>query len=137
MIKAPKEIAARVRWFELVGNELLKYNSQKETNLLYEFSEKALADLLDYHKKNKVPAKEFIINRSHFTGEVLIFKGTEDVVFSDEINHKIQQAYSNSKLLFFKDGHWMQNYKEKYILVRNSFLNKGFSSELFNKLTIE
>ncbi|NOU17471.1 MAG: hypothetical protein HOO91_07930 [Bacteroidales bacterium] len=137
MIKSPKEIAARVRWVELVGYDLLNYDSQKEINLLYEFSTKAISDLLDYYKENKISAKTFDINRSNFKGEVLILKGTEDVVFSDKINLKIQQSYPNSKLLFFKDGHRMQNNVEKYILIRNSFLNEGFKSEKFIKLTSE
>ena len=38
LVQSPKEIAARIRWFELAGYDLLKYDSRKETNLLYEFS---------------------------------------------------------------------------------------------------
>lgn len=135
MIKPPQEIAARVRWFEIVGYDLLRYDSQKETNLLYEFSLKVISDLLEYHKNNNIPVKKFDLKRSEFLGEVLILKGTEDVVFSDEINQKIQQSYPNSKLLFFKDGHKMQNDTEKYIHIRNTFLNQGFNSEEFIKLT--
>lgn len=137
MIKPPKEIAARIRWFELVGYDLLKYANQKENNLLYELSAKAVSDLLIFHQENKIVPKTFIINRSNFLGEVLILKGTEDVVFSDEINNKILRSYPNSKLLFFKDGHRMQNDIEKYILIRNTFLSKGFNTEEFIKLTNE
>lgn len=129
MIKPPSEIMARVRWFELIGYDLMKYNSEKETNLLYELSEKAISDVLEYHRTNNILPKEFIINRNQFTGEVLILKGTQDVVFSDEINYKIQQAYPNAKLLLFNDGHRMQNDKEKYMLIRNTFLNEGFDAE--------
>lgn len=135
MIKPPSEIMARVRWFELVGHDLIKYNSKNQTNLLYELSSKAVSDLLEYHKKNNLHAKEFKINRSEFRGEVLILKGNEDVVFSDEINHKIQQAYPNAKLLFFKDGHRMQN--AKYIKIRNSFLSEGFNTDNLKKLMNE
>lgn len=137
MIKPPSELMARVRWFELVGYDLMKYNSEKETNLLYELSSKAVSDLLEYHKKYKIPAKSFKINRSDFLGEVLILKGTEDVVFSDEINYKIQQAYPNTKLLLFKDGHRMQNDIEKYINIRTAFLNDGLNSDNFKRLTNE
>lgn len=133
MIKPPSEIMARVRWFELIGYDLMKYNSEKETNLLYELSEKAISDVLEYHRTNNILPKEFIINRNQFTGEILILKGTQDVVFSDEINYKIQQAYSNAKLLLFNDGHRMQNDKEKYMLIRNTFLNEGFDAEEFNQ----
>ncbi len=131
MIKPPKEISARVRWFELVGNDLMRYESQKEINLLYELSSKAVSDLITFHKTNNIPAKEFIINRSSFSGEVLILKGTEDVVFSDEINRAIQHNYPNARLMLFKDGHRMQNDKEQYIKIRKSFLLEGFSSVIF------
>lgn len=137
MIKPPSEIMSRIRWFELVGYDLMKYNSEKETNLLYELSSKGVSDVLEYHQKNKIPAKEFKINRSGFIGEILILKGTEDVVFSDEINKKIQEAYPNSKLIFFKDGHRMQNDKEKYIKIRNTFLNEGLNSDNIKRLMNE
>jgi pimeloyl-ACP methyl ester carboxylesterase len=137
MTKSPSEIMARVRWFELVGYDLMKYNSEKETNLLYELSTKAVSDLLEYHRNNNISPKQFNIKRSEFPGEVLILKGREDVVFSDEINNKMQRAYPNAKLLFFKDGHRMQNNKEKYYNIRNAFLNEGINSDKFKKLIDE
>lgn len=135
MIKSPREIAARVRWFELVGYDLLQYNSKDETNLLYEFSAAAVSDMAEYYRSNNIHPKQFVINRSGFTGEVLIIKGTEDVVFSDEISRKIQRAYTNSKVLFFKDGHRMQNDVGTYRKIRNAFFDEGFDSEKFNVLT--
>lgn len=135
IIKSPNELAARVRWFELVGNDLMRYDSEKETNLLYEISGETVSDLLVYHKNNNKSTKEFVIERSNFSGEVLIIKGTEDVVFSDTINIEIQKSYPNSKLLFFKDGHRMQNDKEHYQKIRTTFLDKGFGSVEFINLT--
>jgi pimeloyl-ACP methyl ester carboxylesterase len=135
VIKTPGELAARVRWFELVGYDLMRYDSEKETNLLYEISGKAVSDLLDYHKNNNKPAKEFLIERNRFSGEVLLLKGTEDVVFSDAINVEIQKSYIRAKLLFFKDGHRMQNDKENYQKIRTLFLEKGFESSEFINLT--
>ncbi len=129
LVQSPKEIAVRIRWFELAGYDLLQYNSRKETNLLYEFSLKAISDLIDYHRINKIPAKEFVINRDDFQGEVLILKGREDVVFSDTINIAMSKAYHNSRILFFNDGHRLQNDKEKYIQIRNSFLDSGFAAK--------
>ena len=55
----------------------------------------------------------------------------------DEINKKIQEAYPNSKLIFFKDGHRMQNDKEKYINIRNTFLNEGLNSDNIKRLMNE
>jgi len=134
VIKSPNELAARVRWFELVGYDLMRYDSEKETNLLYEISGEAVSDMLDYHKNNNKSAKEFIIERNKFSGEVLILKGTADVVFSDAINIEMQKSYPNSKLLFFNDGHRMQNDKEHYQKIRTIFLEKGFESAEFINL---
>lgn len=134
VIKSPSELAARVRWFELVGYDLMRYDSETETNLLNEISVEAVSDLLDYLKNRNKSPKEFVIERGKFPGEVLILKGTEDVVFSDAINEEIQRSYPNSKLLFFKDGHRMQNDKEYYQKVRSVFLEKGFGSPDFMSL---
>lgn len=134
IIKTPDELAARIRWFELVGNDLMRYNSENETNLLYEISSETVSDLLDYYKNNSKSPKEFFIERNDFKGEVLILKGTEDVVFSDAVNLEIQKSYPNAKLLFFKDGHRMQNDKEFYRKIRSAFLDKGFKSEEFTNL---
>lgn len=133
-IKSPSELEARVRWFELVGYDLMSYDSEKETNLLSEISVEAVSDLLEYFKNTNRSPKEFVIERGKFLGEVLIIKGTEDVVFSDAINVEIQRSYLNSKLLFFKDGHRMQNDKELYQKVRSAFLDKGFGSYEFMDL---
>lgn len=134
MIKPPTEIAARMRWFELVGYDLMSYNNKKETNLLYEISEITISDVLEYHKMGKIPAKEFSLKRRPFMGEVLLLKGTEDVVFSDTINIQMQKAYRNAELLFFKDGHRMQNNKDFYQKIRHTFLNEGLKSDAFLNL---
>lgn len=134
MIKVPSEIAARVRWFELTGYDLMRYNSQTETNLLYELSSRTISDLVAYCRLNHISPKEFIIDRKEFQGEVLILKGTEDVVFSDEINRKLQESYSHSRLLLFKDGHRMQNNVNQYVRIRNTFLDSGFASQAFKNM---
>lgn len=134
IIKTPDELAARVRWFELVGDDLLRYDGQTETNLLYEISSVTVSDLREYHVASQRPAKAFEISRENFTGEVLILKGTEDVVFSDAVNIAIGNAYKNSKILFFKDGHRMQNDRERYRKLRTAFLEKGLASEEFRRI---
>jgi len=129
LVKSPRTIAARVRWFELVGLDLLEYDPEEGINLLYEISMVALSDFVErYRKSGQSPAGLYV--KRDFLGEVLILKGTEDVVFGDEINRKLQQAYPNARLLFFKDGHRMQNDKEKYRKLRVSFFDKGFASEM-------
>jgi len=125
MIKSPKSLAVRIRWFELVGHDLLKYDSSKRTNLLYELSLVAVSDVLEYHKVHNIPPKEFKIERD-FNGEVLLIKGTEDVVFGDDINIILQKAYPNAKIVFFEDGHRMQKDQIKYRAIRSQFLTNGF-----------
>lgn len=125
LIKSPKELEARIRWFELVGSDLMHYDAKNETNLLYEISLVAVSDILAFHQEHNLVPKEFNIKRD-FAGEVLIIKGTEDVVFGDEINHILQKSYPNARILFFKDGHRMQNNKNKYQAIRTNFLENGF-----------
>lgn len=129
MIQAPREIAARVRWFELVGHDLMAYDAQKGINLLYELSTAALPELIAYCRNNNYKPKIFTIDRT-FAGEVLILKGTEDVVFSDFINQRIQQTYPNARLILFKDGHRMQHNTGLYREIRTAFFKKGFESKL-------
>ena len=125
IIKSPKELAARIRWFELVGNDLMHYDSKKETNLLYELSLVPVSDVLEFHRIHNLDPKEFEIKRD-FTGEVLIIKGTEDVVFGNDINIILQKTYPNAKVLFFEDGHRMQKDMAKYRTIRTQFLTNGF-----------
>lgn len=125
LIKAPKSIAARIRWFELVGHDLINYDGKTETNLLYELSLVAISDVLNYFKNNDLTPREFSIKRD-FAGEVLILKGTEDVVFGDSISLELQKSYPNAKILFFNDGHKFQKNKTKYRQIRTEFLTNGF-----------
>lgn len=125
LVRSPKEIAVRVRWFELVGADLLDYDPRKGINLLYEFSRAILPDFIDFCKTTHYRPRDFAINRD-FAGEVLILKGREDVVFGDSVNRAIQAAYPHSRLLFFDDGHRMRNDPPKYRAIRVDFLNNGF-----------
>ncbi len=134
MIKSPSAVAARVRWFELVGSDLINYKVDSETNLLYEFSKIFLSDFLEYYISRKIKPKEFKLNRNDFLGELFILKGKEDVVFSDSINLKIKQAYPNSKIAFFNYLHkYMKNIKY-YKDLRLEFFKNGFKSSQFENL---
>lgn len=124
MVQAPNSLMARVRWFELVGADLLPYDNGKRTNLLYELSSVAVGDLLDWHRRNHVPAKRFDIDRS-FPREVLILKGHDDVVFADATSELIRAAYSNARVAYFTGGHRLQG--EKLRATRVGFLQRGFA----------
>jgi len=127
IISAPREVAARVRWYELTGNDLLRYDPQKGINLLCEISKATLADFIEYSNNSGHQPRQFRITRN-FPGQVLILKGTRDVVFGDEINRKLQQSYPQAQLLFFDDGHRMQLDPVKYRKLRVNFLKGGFTS---------
>jgi len=134
MIKSPSALAVRVRWFELIGSDLMNYNEDSKPNLLYEFSKIFVSDFLEYCKNENIKPKVFKLNRNDFTGEVLILKGTEDVVFSDSINLKIKQTYPNSKIAFFNDGHRFMNNLDYYKELRLEFFKNGFKSSQFENL---
>ncbi len=125
MIKAPKSLMARVRWFELVGADLVSYDPRAGTNLLYDISQVAVSDVLDWHRRNHIAPKRFIIDRG-FPGEVLILKGRDDVVFGDAINRRLRDAYPKARLLLFDDGHRLQRDPAAYRAIRKAFLTGGF-----------
>jgi pimeloyl-ACP methyl ester carboxylesterase len=127
MIKTPKSLMARVRWFELVGGDLVRYKPDDGTNLLYDISQVAVSDVLDWHLRNHVAPKRFAIDRG-FSGEVLILKGRDDVVFGDAINQRLRDAYQDSRLLFFDDGHRLQHDPTGYRAIRQAFLTGGFDA---------
>lgn len=127
MIKTPKSLMARVRWFELVGADLMRYDPRSGTNLLYDISLVAVSDVLDWHRRNNIDPKRFSIDRS-FPSEVLILKGRDDVVFGDAVNERLRDAYPDARLLFFDDGHRLQRDPTKYRAIRQAFLAGGFSA---------
>lgn len=127
MIKAPKSLMARVRWFELVGMDLVRYDPHTGTDLLYDISQVAVSDVLDWHRRNHITPKRFAIDRG-FSGQVLILKGRNDVVFGDAINQQLRDAYSNSRLLVFDDGHRLQRDPTGYRAIRQEFFTGGFDA---------
>lgn len=126
IVKSPKSLVARVRWFELVGADLLRYDPRAGTNLLYDLSEVAVSDVLDWHRRHRVAPMRFDIDR-RFPGQVLILKGRDDVVFGDAVNVRLRDAYPDARLLFFRDGHRLQRDPAGYRAIRAAFLSGGFA----------
>lgn len=127
IVQAPASLMARVRWFELVGYDLMRYDPRGGSNLLYDMSEVAIADVLDWHRRHHVVPQPIAIDR-RFPGEVLILKGHDDVVFGDGINTRLRDAYPNARLLFFDDGHRLQRRPATYRAIRTTFLSGGFAA---------
>jgi len=135
-MKSPAAVSARVRWYELVANDLKKYAAGRpeSLNLLYEYSYAALSDFLENDTGNIALSKNFKIDRAGFTGEVLVMCGAQDVVFSTDISSAIASQYPNSRLAIFNDGHRLMKTPDYYLELRKAFYDGGFASKEFLKL---
>ena len=69
VVHAPSSLMARVRWFELVGADLVRYQRDDRFNLLYELSTVALDDMLAWHRRHRIAPMRFEIDR-RFAGDV-------------------------------------------------------------------
>ena len=124
IVQTPDSLMARVRWFELVGADLLHYDRNTRMNLLYELSSVAVSDMLAWHRRNHVAPMRFRIDR-RFPGEVLILKGRDDVVFGDASSELLRAAYPNARLVYVAGGHRLVG--DDYRGLRLRFLGGGFA----------
>lgn len=127
LVKSPQSLMARVRWFELVGPDLMAYDPALGSNLLYDLSQRTLSDLLAWHREHHLTPQRLTMDR-RYAGEVLILKGRDDVVFDDDINRRLRDAYPDARLLFVQDGHRLQRDPAGYRAVRQAFLGGGFAA---------
>ncbi len=136
LLSAPAGAAVKVRWFELTGYDLQRYEGRagQPMNLLCEFSKGILADFLAAARTGEVAPKEFLIQRASFGGDVLVISGSEDVVFSPQIGRALAQAYPNARWVLLRDGHHMQRNRQYLAALRRAFLTGGFESEEFRAL---
>lgn len=131
LLNSPSSVAAKVRYYELVGHDLKKYNqaTNPKTNLLYEFSNILLWDFVEQEKAGAISPKKFEITRSDFEGQVLVLSGNQDVVFSVEIGQQISDKYNNSAFIQFDDNHkFTIGNQQFYIDLRNDFYLNGLNS---------
>ncbi len=124
IVRAPSSLMARVRWFELVGADLVRYQRNDRFNLLYELSTVALDDMLAWHRRHRIAPMRFEIDR-RFAGDVLIIKGRQDVVFDDASSELLRAAYPHARLLYVAGGHRLIG--DEYRTVRLGFLQGGFA----------
>ncbi len=124
IVRAPSSLMARVRWFELVGADLVRYQRSDRFNLLYELSTVALDDMLAWHRRHRIAPMRFEIDR-RFAGDVLIIKGRQDVVFDDASSELLRAAYPHARLLHVAGGHRLIG--DEYRTVRLGFLQGGFA----------
>lgn len=136
LMSTPSAACIKVRCYELVGYDLKRYKTRelKTLNLLYEFSAQYLSDFMEKEMAGEIHPKEFQLDRSRFTGEVLVMSGTEDVVFSVETGKAIAAAYPHAKFSLFEDGHRFLRNQRYYQSLRKAFLSGGFNSPEFQRL---
>lgn len=74
IIGVPSELEVKVRIYELTGADLKKYNpaSPQEVNLMYEWTGVILADFLKANANSIISIPHFSLNRSNYTGEVMV-----------------------------------------------------------------
>lgn len=135
LLSLPSAVAVKVRWWELVGEELRKYvkAGKRPVNLLSEFSIAILGEFLSRADTGEIDSKSFCIERAVFDGEVLVISGNEDIVFSPEIGKILASEYKHSKMALIKDGHRMLASQEYLKRLRKAFFMGGLKLTDFIK----
>lgn len=135
IIRVPSEVEVRVRIYELLGADLQDYHptSPREVVLMYEWTKIVLADLLKANAEGIIATPHFDINRSNYTGEVLVWSGTGDQDFSSSMGQWISAAYPHARQAVFSDAHERQKYPEYYRDFRKAFFTEGLYSPATQK----
>jgi pimeloyl-ACP methyl ester carboxylesterase len=132
MLDAPRELEVKVRMYELIGDEVERYHptSAQEVCLGYEWIKVILADFIKARKAGQIPTTRIHLNRSGYRGEVMIWSGTADQVFSEQMGKWLCQSYPNARLALFNDSHERKmdlDYRLEFR--RDFFINGLYSSE--------
>ncbi|MBF0543949.1 MAG: hypothetical protein HQM08_05940 [Candidatus Riflebacteria bacterium] len=129
----PSGASGKVRWFELVGNDLKQSPepAKKADNLMNIFSHALFTDFLEKEKLGQIKIKTFNFNRENYEGETFILAGERDIVFSPKIAQAMFKLYKKCKLILLDDGHRMVNHTDYLIQLRTAFFNYGLDSKEF------
>ncbi|HIH75058.1 MAG TPA: hypothetical protein HA306_07755 [Methanosarcina sp.] len=130
IIGIPAEVEVRVRIYELTGADLLDYNpaSPEEVNLLYEWARIVIFDFLKANENGEISTPYFSLNRSNYTGEVMVWSGIRDQDFSKQTGQWISDSYSHSRQAVFNDTHTRGQYSDYYLDFRRAFFTTGLES---------
>lgn len=130
IIGIPSEVEVKVRMYELAGADLLDYNptSPEEVNLMYEWTRVVIADFLKANTEGVILTPHFNLNRSNYTGEVMVWSGTRDQDFSTQMGQWISDSYPNSRQAIFNDTHTREQYNDYYLDFRKAFFTTGLES---------
>jgi pimeloyl-ACP methyl ester carboxylesterase len=130
LFDAPRELEVKVRLYELMADDLENYHpaSSQEVCLGYEWTRVLLADFIKAHEDGKIPGTHINLNRSCYDGEVLVWSGTADQVFTVEMGQWLCDSYPHSRLAVFNDNHNFQKYQSYYREFRRAFFTAGLNS---------
>jgi pimeloyl-ACP methyl ester carboxylesterase len=130
IIGTPSEVEVKVRIYELTGADLQEYDpdSPQEVNLMYEWTRIVLADFLKANSYGIIPTPYFSLNRSNYTGEVMVWSGTKDQDFNRQIGRWISDSYPHSRQAIFNDVHKRDKYNDYYLNFRKAFFVTGLNS---------
>lgn len=130
LLDAPGELEVKVRIYELMGEDLENYHpaSSRDICLGYEWSKVLLADFMKAHEDGIIPITQINLNRSRYRGEVMVWSGTADQDFAEEMGHWLSDSYPHSRLAVFDDAHRRQKYPDYYREFRRAFFTFGLNS---------
>jgi pimeloyl-ACP methyl ester carboxylesterase len=127
MLSSPASAAVKVRMTELIGPDVVKYQSGSDSiNLMYEWSFDILKPFLAEAKEIK--PMELDNQRALYDGEVLVIAGAKDIVFSVRTNRALANAYTNSRLMILDEGHRFQEVDGYARQLRQTFFQEGLDS---------
>ena len=130
MLDSPRELEVKVRLYELIGDEIESYHptSNQDVCLGYEWIKVILADFIKAHKEGKIPKIKIQMNRTSYQGEVMIWSGTADQVFSEQMGQWLCQSYPHARLALFNDTHERGRYPDYRREFRRDFFVHGLNS---------
>ncbi len=132
LFNAPRELEVKVRLYELIADDLEDYSpaSHQEVCLGYEWAKVLLVDFIDARKEGSIHTMQISPNHSSYRGEVMVWSGTADQVFSVEMGQWLSDAYPNSRLAVFNDSHQFQRDQDYYRDFRRAFFTAGLNSSV-------
>lgn len=132
IFSSPQELEVKVRIWELIGGDLVKYQpaSAREVNLMYEPMKIIMADFLKAYGNGKIKTLGWDLNRAEYQGEVLIWANTGDQDFGPEIAKLISDAYPHAVLVVFDEkAHRVLKKSDFQLALTKAFFESGLNSE--------
>lgn len=131
IIGIPSEVEVKVRIYELTGADLLEYHptSSQKVNLMYEWTSVVIADFLKANADGAIVTPHFSLNRSNYTGEIMVWSGTGDQDFNRQMGKWISDSYPNSGQAIFNDAHKRDKHNDYYLNFRKAFFVTGLNSK--------